>query len=113
MRTIDIELPQEVVNEAQRAGLEAQSRQGVIDRYFEKHMRDDDASALGAKPFKHFMSLLAEAEAEFELAKDAITNEYLPEYLKNHECEWNLDYNTHIMTVTVKCDCEIPELDKE
>ena len=96
MRTIDIELPQEVVNEVQRAGLE-----------------DADASALDAKPFKHFMSLLAEAEAEFELAKDAITNEYMPEYLKGHECDWNLDYNTRIMTITVKCDCEIPELDEE
>ena len=55
MRTIDIELPQEVVNEVQRAGLEAQSRQGVIDRYFEKHLEDADSSALDAKPFKHFM----------------------------------------------------------
>ena len=34
MRTIDIELPQEVVNEVQRAGLEAKSRQEVIDRYY-------------------------------------------------------------------------------
>lgn len=113
MRTIDIELPQEVVNEVQRAGLEAKSRQGVIDRYFEKHLEDNDASALDAKPFKHFMSLLAEAEAEFELAKDAITDEYLPDYLKNHECDWTLDYNTCVMTITIKCDCEIPELDEE
>lgn len=113
MRTVKIELPQEAVNEAQRTGLEMISRQGVIDRYFEKHMNDDDSSAIDSKPFQHFMSLLAEAEAEFELAKDAITEKFMPEYLKNHECEWNLDYNTRIMTIDIKCDCEIPELDKE
>lgn len=113
MKTVKIKLPQEVVNEVQRAGLEMSSRQGVVDRYFEKHMDDEDALAFGSKPFRHFMSLLAEAEAEFELAKEAITDEFMPEYLKNHECEWNLDYNTRIMTITIKCDCDIPELDEE
>ena len=94
MKTIKIELPQEVVNEIQRAGLEVNARQGVIDRYFEKHMNDEDESAINAKPFQYFMSLLAEAEANFELAKEAITE-------------------TYVMEINIKCDCDIPELNEE
>lgn len=111
MKTLTIEIPQETVNELQRCEFEINARQGVIDRYLDKYMEDEDSSAIDSKPFKHFMSLLAEAEAEFELAKQAVTDKYLPEYLKSHECEWLIDYATKIMTITVKCDCYIPELE--
>lgn len=113
MRIIEIKIPQNVVDEIQRSSLEVNARQGVIDRYFEKHMNDEDSSALDSKPFMHFMSLLAEAETEFELAKNEITKNYIPEYLQNHNIEWNLDYSTSILTVIINCDCEIPELEEE
>lgn len=111
MRQLMIELPQETVNEVQRAGLELNARQGVIDRYLEKHMNDENSEAIDSKPFKHFMSLLAESESEFELAKDAITREYIPDYLQSHNVEWELDYATRIMTINILCDCDIPELE--
>jgi len=113
MKQITIIVPQEVTNELQRASMEATSRQGVIDRYLEKHMDDADSSAIEAKPFKHFMSLLAEAEAEFELAKEAITNTYVPDYLREHDVDWMLDYATNVLTITINCDCDIPELEKD
>lgn len=111
MRTVEVIVPQETINELQRCEFEVNSRQGVIERYLDKHMNDEDGSAIESKPFKHFMSLLAEAEAEFELAKNKVTEEFLPSYLVGHECEWIIDYQTKIMTITVKCDCDIPELD--
>lgn len=111
MKTIVIDIPEEVINETQRAGFEVDSRRGVIDRYLEKHMNDEDESAINSKPFVHFMSLLAEAEAHFELAKSVIENDYVPEFLKGHDYEWFVDYSNCTMTVTVKCDCHIPELD--
>lgn len=110
MKTLVIEIPEETVNELQRCEFEINARQGVIDRYLDKHMKDNDSSAIESKPFKHFMSLLAEAEAEFELAKNKVTEEFLPEYLKGHECDWIVDYTTKNMTITVKCNCDIPEL---
>lgn len=111
MKTIVVEVPEEVVNETQRAGFEVDSRRGVIDRYMEKHMDDADESAINAKPFVYFMSLLTEAEAHFEMAKAMIEREYVPEYLKGHNYDWNLDYYTNTLTITVKCDCDIPELE--
>lgn len=59
------------------------------------------------------MSKLAESEAEFELAKQAITETYVPDYLEGHQTEWNLDYATKVLTINILCDCDIPELDKE
>lgn len=111
MKTLSFELPQEIINNLERAQLETTSRQGVIDRYFEKHLADTDGSALDAAPFQHFMTLLAESEAEFELLKEEITKKYVPDFLATHDCEWTVDYQTKIMTITVKCNCVIPELD--
>lgn len=113
MRKLTIVLPQEVVNEVQRAALEMNARQGVIDRYLEKHMEDEDSKAIDSKPFKHFMTLLAEAESEFELAKETISKEYIPSFLAEHSLEWELDYSSNIMTITILCDCEIDELKEE
>lgn len=112
MKQIKITVPEEVSNEVQRASMEMTARQGVIDRYLDKHMDDVDHSAIDSEPFKYFMSKLAEAETEFELAKEAITRKYVPKYLDNHEVEWNLEYDTNALTITVKCDCDIPELDE-
>lgn len=113
MKKVEIEIPQNIVDHLQRSAMEASSRQGVIDRYFEKHMNDGNSDALDAAPFKHFMSLLAEAETEFEMMKEEVTKTYVPEYLQGHDVEWSLDYSTGIMEIVIKCDCTIPELDKE
>lgn len=107
MKTIKFELPDETVNEVERCQYEVNARQGVIDRLFEKHKDDADASMLDSKPFKHFMTQLAEAEAEYEMAKNRITEEFVPDELKEHQVEWNLDFQTHEITITILCDCEI------
>lgn len=111
MMQFTLEIPQETVNELQRASVEINARQSVIDRFLEKHLDDSNGNAIDSKPFQHFMSLLAEAEAEFEMAKDAVTQEYIPSFLQNHDVEWLLDYSNNTMTVTIKCDCDIPELE--
>ncbi len=110
MKSFTVEIPEEVVNELERCQYEVNSRQGVIDRYLEKHMNDADGSAIDAAPFKHFMSLLAECEAEYEMVKEAITENYVPDVLKEHQAEWNLDFHTHILTINILCDCEIEGL---
>lgn len=113
MYTLKIELPQNIIDELQRTDLELNARRGVIDRYFEKHINDTDASALDSVPFNHFMTLLAEAETKFELLKNALSESYVPDFLQEHEVEWNVDYSTRDMTITVKCDCFIPELEEK
>lgn len=111
MKTIIIDIPGEIVTPLERASFEINTRQAVIDRYLEKHMNDTDSSAIDSKPFNHFMSLLAKAEAEFELQKQEVSKQFIPEYLADHMVEWNLDYSTKEMTINILCDCDIPELE--
>ena len=110
MKTITIHVSEKDINEVQRAGFEVDGRRGVIDRYLEKHMNDADESALNSKPFNHFMSLLCEAEAHYELAKLQIEQTYVPEVVKNHTYNWNLNYGTGELTIDILCDCEIEDL---
>lgn len=107
MKTITVLVDQQDINEVQRAGFEVDGRRGVIDRYLEKHMNDVDESAINSKPFIHFMSLLCESEAHYELAKQRLEENYIPDFLKGHSYNWNLDYATKEMTITVLCDCAI------
>lgn len=111
MKTITLPVSEKDVNEVQRAGFEVDGRRGVIDRYLEKHMNDSDESAINSKPFNHFMSLLCEAEAHYELAKQQIETTYVPEVLKGHSYNWNLDFAAKEITINVLCDCEIEGLE--
>jgi hypothetical protein len=111
MKTFTISLPEDAVNVVERAAYELNTRQSVVDRYLDRHATDPDESAINSKPFVYFMSLLAEAEASFEIAKQEIQRNYIPEWLNGHAFDWNLEYMTKLITVTVNCDCDIPELD--
>ncbi len=110
MKTIKRKVTQELCDEIERAQYEVNSRQGVIDRYMEKHAKDADFSAIDSKPFQHFMSQLSYAEAELEMAKAEVTNTYVPEVLKSHNIQWNLDFASQELTIDVLCDCEIEGL---
>lgn len=110
MKTITVEVPEEMVNELERCQYETNCRQSVIDRYLDKHANDANGKALETEVFKHFMSLLAEVEAEYEMAKEAISKTYVPEQLQGHQVNWNLDFQTNILTIDVLCDCEIEGL---
>ncbi len=44
----------------------------------------------------------------FEQAKRETEKKYVPEELfEKHTYDWSVNYNTDIMTVTVKCDCGV------
>ena len=49
----------------------------------------------------------------FEQAKDRLAEKYVPECLYNkHECQWELNYNTREMTISVLCECGRAALDE-
>lgn len=37
--------------------------------------------------------------------------EYIPECLEGHQYSWIIPNNSDEMTITIKCNCEIPELE--
>lgn len=111
MRQFKKVLPQESVNVVERAAMELTARQGVIDRYLDKHKDDVDASALDSKPFIHFMTLLAESESEYQLAQERIGEEFVPKFLADYNASWELQYSNCTLTITVNGEAkDLPEL---
>lgn len=111
-REITIVAPTEIVEEMERIAYEKNAREHVIDRLFEKHQNDADGGIIDSEPFKHFMAKLAEVLAEEELMMNKISKEVIPESLQEHSIQWNLDFATHELKVTIVCDCEIEGLDE-
>lgn len=109
MRTFKKQIDKDVVEAIERASFEANARQQVIDRYLDRHMDDADASALDSPVFLHFMSLLAEAETEYEMLKDALSKAEIGDELNSHDAEWQLDYATGEITYSLRCDCPIDD----
>lgn len=110
MRTIKVNINKEKANYIERLNYELNITKDVIQRIIESH--GDDPEILNGKAFKHYQKQAAELQAEYELASQEITKEYLPEYLKPHKCSWNLPNNSTELTISILCDCPIPEIDE-
>lgn len=100
-KIVKIEVSQETVNYVQAIGLEVESRKSLLSSIAER---------LGIKSvqFKEYEEELVKFNSEFELIKEHLKNIYIPEELRdNHQLQWNLNYQTNILTVEVLCDCGI------
>lgn len=63
-----IELNQKEVDYIQRIGYEIDTRVYLIDRMFDMHKNDTDASLFDSVPFKKYHKELEERKAEFDMA---------------------------------------------
>ena len=41
----------------------------------------------------------------FEFAKEELVTTFIPTKLREHNISWNLDFTSHILTITVNCVC--------
>lgn len=69
---------QEMCNYLQRLGSAVDARLEVINRLFTSHKDDTDASVLTSVPFKTYQKEFEDLNAEYSLAKDALSNELRP-----------------------------------
>ena len=111
MRTLKIKINQDTVNYLERLHFEVEQRKDIIQRLIEAHAYDTDDAVLVSPAFKAYSSELSEFVAEYELAKQELSNTYIPKYLDGHNINWNLDFSTGQLDVNVLCDCKITELD--
>lgn len=111
MRTLKIEINQETVNYIERLHYEVEQRKDIIQRLIEAHANDSDAAVLTSPAFKAYSSELSEFVAQYETAKNALQEEYIPKYLNGHQINWQLMFATKQLVIDILCDCEIPELD--
>ncbi|MEG0375375.1 MAG: hypothetical protein RR505_02790 [Raoultibacter sp.] len=107
MTEVKIIVPADARDYLQRLAMEQTARENVVDRIIEKHA--NDPVVIEGAAFKTYMTSLAEVTAENELAKEAFAAQYLPPWTKEHDSTWSLDFATCEVTISVKCDCEIPD----
>ena len=112
MKQITITVNQELVNYIERLSYEEASYKDIIVTLLEAHKNDADGSAIDNPVFKSYQEKYAKAKSEYELAKNQITKEYIPECLINHNYDWNLDFSTNELTITVNCDCGTAALEE-
>lgn len=95
MKTITIEVPEEVKNATQRADIECSARRDIITYILEKNINiPEERMAAYQKEYdeKYFA---------FEQAKGIVEKEYVRKAVKN-PLNWSLDYHTNIVTITVE-----------
>lgn len=105
MNKLVVTVGQELVNYIERLSYEEASYKDIILTMLENHKNDADGSSIDNPVFKAYQDKYSNAKTEYELAKSKITAEYIPECLREHQCDWNLDYSTCKLTITVKCEC--------
>lgn len=107
---IEIRVDQQLVDYIERLSYEEASLKDIILTYMDAHKSDADDSAINNPIFKSYQDKYIAAKSEYEIAKNRITKEYIPTCIENHKYEWNLDFETNILTIEIKCDCGIEAL---
>ena len=107
---LTIEIPENLASYIQRLSYEVESMKGIVSLLMENNRHD--ASFIQTPVFKGYSKELAEATAAFELAKSELEKSFVPEKLKGHNFNWNLDFATYELTIEVLCDCGLEVLKK-
>jgi hypothetical protein len=100
MKTDYIDIPEKVVNEVERYHYDYQSYKDVIASCLEMHQFDSDDSFLENKVFKGYQKQAAESFAGYNLAKEQI-NQYIPTDYEGKAYNWNLNFATNQLEITV------------
>lgn len=111
-KTIKVTVDQELVNYIERLSYEEAAYKDIILTLLETHKGDPDGSSVDNPVFRSYQEKYSKAKAEYELAKERITKEYIPDCLKDHQTDWSLDFGTNLLAITVSCDCGIEALEE-
>lgn len=111
MRTIKINVNSDTVNYIERLHFEVEQRKDIIQRLIEAHAGDTDAAVLTSPAFNVYSAELSDFVAEYELAKHELEEKFIPDYLKGHQIQWQLDFANNQLKIDILCNCEIPELE--
>lgn len=95
MKTITIEVPEDVKNTTQRADIECSARRDIITYILEKNI------AVPAERMAAYQKDYDDKYFAFEQAKSNIENNYVRKAVSN-PIHWSLDYHTNIVTITVE-----------
>ena len=95
MKTITIEIPEDVKNKVQRADIECSARRSIITAILEQDL------TIPTERFNAYQKEYEDKFFAFESAKTEVEKEYVRTAVSS-PASWVLDYNTNIITVTVE-----------
>lgn len=78
MQTFNITIDEKTSNYLERLTYETGYMKDIIDHIFISHKNDADASLFDSVPWKTYMKKYQEAFAEFDMAKEKLTEELMP-----------------------------------
>lgn len=95
MKTITIEVPEEVKTKVQRADIEQSAHKEIIATILERDM------AVPVERMAAYQKQYEDKFFAFESAKTEIERDYVRKAVKN-PLNWSLDYHTNIITITTE-----------
>ena len=107
MKNYEFKVDENVVKELEDINADIVARSNIISQLIENHKGDADGSVVTSPAMQAYQTQLAEVQKEYERKKTELQNMAIPEALREHQSEWNLDFATGILKVTQMCDCEV------
>ena len=81
----------------------------MLQRVIESH--PSDLELINGDTLMSYNKRGAELQRKYAALANEMEKEYIPEYLEGHQYSWIIPNNSDEMTITIKCNCEIPELE--
>lgn len=81
----------------------------IVQRVIESH--PSDLELINGDTLMSYNKRGAELQRKYAALANEMAKEYIPEYLEGHQYSWIIPNNSDEMTITIKCNCEIPELE--
>lgn len=96
----EIQLDEKDLYYIQGLHYEVQAHVDIIGTLLENHARDEDDAVLSSKAFLTYNKELAIKKCEYEMAKEAIAEKYLPEkYKESSDLFWEINFRLGIMEI--------------
>ena len=101
MKKYNITLPNDVVLYMQRLHMENVAMSNILSNIFMGQIESTN------ERYEKFLNDYKNNSFEYIMAKEAITNTFVPEKLKSHDTSWYINFETNCLEVTQHCDCEV------
>lgn len=95
-KTITVKIPEEVRDEVQRYDLERSSRRDII-----AYILSNNSINISSERMAQYQKEYEEKFMLFEKAKNKIENKYVQPAAKNKAVNWQLDYETCEIIITI------------
>lgn len=101
MKKYSIDLPADVVLYIQKLHLEDNALSNIVSKVLTKDINASD------KKFEKLFQDYKRNNFEYTIAKESITNIFVPDKLKSHNISWQINFDNSKLEITQHCSCEV------